>query len=185
MKRCRALAADRKAKREEKRKTLPWAEPPEEILHGPWTKGRVLTHGTFKGYLVVKRPAKTRRKLLRGKLDDLWAFFIKLRDRIQFGRCRICNVRPIEVAYHIIPRGDDATRWDEENGCGACHQCNRGEQMNRSRYRAKHVTIFGSQLVEKLEAKARVRAGFTLTDLENMVASFTAKIAALTALTRK
>lgn len=166
----RRMAAARKAKREEKRRDLPWGEPPDqEPPPGPWTKGRKLKTGTFKGYLVVKRPSRTVRQMLRDRLDDLWAYFIKLRDKLAYGGvCRICGVRGIEVAYHIIPRGDDATRWDFENGCGACHECNRGEQMNRSRYRAKHVVIFGAELIERLEAKARTRPKFSLEDLERI-----------------
>ena len=165
-KRIRAIAAGRKAKRDEKRETLPWGI---RAAAAP----------------VVKRKAKTRRQLLRERLDALWSFYIKLRDRIAYkGLCRICGTRAIAVAYHIVPRGDDATRWDTENGCGACAPCNRGEQLNRSAYRTKHVEIFGAAKVEYLERQARTTAKFSIPDLETKVMEIKEAIAACTLLTK-
>ena len=166
-KRIRALAAGRKAKREEKRATLPWGL---REVGAP---------------LVKKRSSKTRRQILRTKLDTFWSYAIRLRDRILYGRCRICDKNPIEVAYHIVPRGDDATRWDLENGCGACHNCNRGEQMNRLKYRRKHVLIFGADKIEALEAKARTKAKFSIEDLEKKLAEFSLFISRPYGLTNK
>ena len=166
----REKAAARKARREEKRAGLPWG------------KEKVLWVGSppCQPFAPKRRRAPSPRQLLRAKLDSLWAFLVKLRDRLAFGGlCRICGRRAIEVAYHLIPRGDDATRWEPENGVGACAPCNRGEQLNRSRYRAKHVRLFGKELIERLEEKARTRAMFTMADLEGIREKLTSMIVAL------
>lgn len=156
----REKAAARKAKREEKRQDLPWG-----ARAAAWKR---------------KKMVASPREIMRAKLDGLWAFLIKLRDRLRFGGlCRICGRRPIAVAYHLVPRGDDATRWDPENGVGACAPCNRGEQMNRHRYRAKHVQLFGAEKIERLEAKARTIANFSMTDLDGIRAGLVAKIVEL------
>ncbi len=146
-KRIRSLAAGRKAKRAAKAMTL-W--PKAAATHRP---RRVLSP----------------RQRLRAKLDALWSLVVRKRDtRMTGGLCRICGVRAIEVGYHIVPRGADATRWDLENGVGACHNCNRGEQMNRLAYREKHVVLFGPAKMEHLEWKARQVAKFSTADLEQI-----------------
>lgn len=118
----------------------------------------------------VRRPQRppTPRQRLRARLDALWALVVKKRDRKVWVNCRICGGRPIEVAYHIVPRGDDATRWALDNGVGACAPCNRGEQLNRSRYRSKHVRLFGESKMRDLEARARQTVKYSLADLQQM-----------------
>lgn len=61
-----------------------------------------------------------------------------------------------EVAYHLIPqqRGD-AARFIRENVVWACRRANFGERMNRSLYRERHIQIFGRELIERLEEKAK------------------------------
>jgi 5-methylcytosine-specific restriction endonuclease McrA len=115
-----------------------------------------------------RRRPPTDRQRLRGRLDALWALVVKKRDRRLWPNCRICGGRPIEVAYHIVPRGDDATRWALDNGVGACAPCNRGEQLNRSRYRAKHVRLFGEAKMRDLEARARQTVKYSQADLQQM-----------------
>lgn len=129
------------------------------------------------------RPATlTPRKRLRAKLDALWSIFIRKRDfRLHGGVCRICGIRPIQVAYHIVPRGDDATRWLPENGCGACSPCNYWELRNRGRrVRDRHIALFGLDNIEALEAKSRTTANFELEDLERMLEDFKRRIGATT-----
>lgn len=147
-KRLKALAAGRKAKRAAKALTLwPRATPT------PRRPRRVLTP----------------RQRLRARLDALWSLVVRKRDaRATGGLCRICGVRAIEVGYHLVPRGADATRWNLENGVGACHNCNRGEQMNRLAYREKHVVLFGVAKMEYLERESRRLARFSTEDLERI-----------------
>lgn len=130
---------------------------------------------------VRKSPrTPTARQRLRARLDALWSLVVRKRDAMRTGGlCRICGVRQIEVGYHLIPRGSDATRWDLENGIGACHNCNRGEQLNRLKYRQKHVELFGAALIEKLEAKARTLAKYSMADLEEILRALTYQLTRL------
>lgn len=122
--------------------------------------------------------APSPRKRLRAKLDALWGLFIKKRDCLRTGGiCAICGIKPIDSAYHIQPRGDDSTRWDIENGVGSCHGCNYWEMKNRGRrVRDRHISIFGLEKIERLEAKARILANFELLDLERIYADLKRRI---------
>ena len=120
----------------------------------------------------LPRPAKapTARQRLRSRLDRLWADCVKKRgNRQNFCRCERCWDKPIQVAYHIQPRGDDATRWDLDNGIGTCAACNWWEKKNRGRRtRDFHISMFGIAKVERLEAKARTKAHFSMADLQQI-----------------
>ncbi len=154
--RIRKLARDRKAKREEKRKTLPWAE-----------KGG--------GESAPKAPKKRRKKSLVevawDRNDALWSEAIRRRDTRLYGaRCRICGQTAasgsIMVGYHLVPKKRGAVvRWLLENGVQGCSRCNYGERMNPSKYRDKHVALVGKAMVEALEARARETVHFVLEDL--------------------
>lgn len=152
--------ADRKAKRLEKGLALGLRKPVAASKDAP---GRAIW---------PRKSKRTPRQNLRDRLDHLWSVLIRRRDnKLYAGICVICRRRPISVAYHIVPRGDDATRWDTENGCGACYPCNRGEQMNRHRYRRKHIAIFGLEKIERLDAKSATTARFSMADLEEIEAN--------------
>lgn len=87
---------------------------------------------------------------------------------------------PGEVAYHIIPqmRGD-AARFIPENVVWACAAANRGEQMNRSLYEDKHVTVFGRDRIERIKAIARTTADFSTAELIEKLADIRRQIGGL------
>ncbi len=154
MERIRKLAADRKAKREEKRKSLPWGAE-----------------------VVPDKPRRPRRKksaieIAWDRNDALWSEAVRRRDTRLYGpRCRICgqttsSVRAIMVGYHLVPKKRGAiVRWLLENGVQGCSRCNYGERMNPGKYRDKHVALVGLPLMEALEARARQAVHFALEDL--------------------
>lgn len=156
--RIRKLAADRKAKREEKRKALPWGAEKAEQPKSP-------------------KPRKARRKkslveIAWDRNDTLWSLAIRARDTRLYGkRCRICgqtaeSVRASMVGYHLVPKKRGAAiRWLLENGVQGCSRCNFGERMNPLKYRDKHIALVGLPLMEALEARARMTAQFRLDDL--------------------
>lgn len=153
----REKAAIRKAKREEKRATLPWGRPQAQVQK---KRGRPSEHAR-----------------LEKVLDDLWSYFIKLRDKLLFGGlCRICGSQPIQVAYHIISRGHGAIRVDLENGCGACCGCNWWElktrQQRPAQVRERHIKIFGLELIERLEAKKNQSGKMSVGDLREKIEWF-------------
>ena len=139
-------------------------------------KRKVLFKGTAQA--VGKAP-------LRAKLDALWGFFIRLRDRLRFGNvCRIRKAKGCsglgEVAYHILPRGrSDATRWHPSNGVLACSACNRGEQMNRQKYARYHEKLFGRETIDFLNGLAEAGAKYSRQDLVNLAGDLRSMIAGL------
>lgn len=122
------------------------------------------------------------RSRVRAALWEVFSLFVRTRDKRHFGgRCRIgeaCHgLGTVEVAYHIVPqqRGD-ATRYDEDNVVGACRRCNRGEQLNRSKYREVHVRVFGRELVGQLEDKARRVVKLSTAELAELADKYRKKL---------
>lgn len=92
---------------------------------------------------------------LKQKLWSVVSFFIRTRDKVLFGLCRIgeaCGGQgPIEVAYHVMPSNDGAMlRYDPRNLVGACRRCNEGERHHRIRYLGVHERVLGKEFVERL-----------------------------------
>lgn len=156
--RIRKLAADRKAKREEKRKALPWGAAKAEDPKPP-----------------KARKARRKKSLVEiawDRNDTLWSLAVRQRDTAKYGRrCRICGQTPESnhsslVGYHLVPKKRGAiVRWLLENGVQGCSRCNFGERMNPLKYRDKHIALVGLPMMEALEERARTTAQFRLDDL--------------------
>lgn len=105
------------------------------------------------------------RTTVKKQIDDITSLIVRRRDRKKHGGlCLVCMVKEkmcilkrspnrIDLAYHIIPRGDKMTRWDLRNMVGACGPCNFGELWSRSRastkalYRRIHIELLGGGFV--------------------------------------
>ena len=151
--RIRKLIAERKAKREEKRKTLPHgSHRPEELVDPKERK---------------KRRKKTPRQIQIEKNDNLASLAARRRDLLKYGPlCRMCGKAKDLVGYHVVSKKRSmAIRWLLENIIAACASCNFGEMMNRSAYRDKHIVLLGKDVVEAIEARARGGADFSMPDL--------------------
>lgn len=169
-----AQAAARKAKRAEKAAEL-WKKcgkgssvaQVESKAFGPSghlgdsNKRPRATSNRLKGH---KRPAGQRKRLI-AQLDQLMSLLVRKRDIKAFGVCRICRKRPIECAYHCIPRQHYATRWKLENVIGACHACNFGERMHRLAYREKNMEAIGAVVYLTLEKMAKEKSHYSIADL--------------------
>lgn len=158
MDRIRRLAADRKVRRDEKRKSLPWGA------------------GESGGESAPKAPPKKRRKksaieIAWDRNDALWSLAIRRRDTHAYGpRCRICGQKAgaavVMVGYHLVPKKRGvAIRWLPENGIQGCSRCNFGERMNPGKYREKHIALVGLARMESLEALARPGTQWRLEEL--------------------
>lgn len=158
MARIRAMTKQKKEKRAEKAKEL-WGESLIPVAMG----------------FRKKRTKKTPRQLQRDRLDDLWSLAVRRRDAFLYGPlCRICHKAPATVGYHLVPKKrGDFIRWLMENGCGGCAPCNWGERNNPGLYRAKHVSIFGKDAIESIEARARPLADLSQSDLNEIQAWLT------------
>jgi hypothetical protein len=106
-------------------------------------------------------------KAMIEKLDDLFSRFIRARDaRVYGGLCVICILRPITECFHWIPRGSLAVRWDPENACGSCSECNGKEQRRRAHYRDVFISLYGEPARLALEERARTDAKFSAEELQ-------------------
>lgn len=151
-KRIEALARARKAKRAEKAIEL-WKPRPGAVV--PINKAfKKKTASLYKFWLEI--------------CIGLVETYAKLRDRRFHGKCRICGERPIECAYHIIPRGKLATAFDVENIVGACNPCNNGERYHRLEYRDKHRKIFGAKFYDALWEKSKQSVKYSVDDLKEV-----------------
>ena len=156
MKRIRKLAAEKKAKRQEKAQTL-WKpiEPASSMLPAIFRAA--------KKNIRKKSP----RELQIKKNDDLWSAAIRKRDAFRYGPiCLLCGkVRPL-VGYHNIPKKRGmAIRWLLENGVASCSPCNGAERWNPSLYREKICALVGENMVKAIEFRAHTTANFSMDDL--------------------
>lgn len=105
------------------------------------------------------------RTTLKKQIDDITSLIVRMRDKkAHGGLCLVCVVKErmcilkrspnhIQLAYHIVPRGDTMTRWDMRNMVGACAPCNQGELWSRSRQSTKmvyeriHVELLGGGII--------------------------------------
>ena len=117
------------------------------------------------------------------KLDNLVSLYVRRRDRgLHAGYCRVCVTKqrlglldrapePITLAYHVLPRADQTTRWDLRNVVGACKRCNDGERWSRTRaslrdrYKLIHQEMIGYDVYEELEQLSNQTADFSVADL--------------------
>jgi len=126
---------------------------------------------------------KTPRQLLILKLDNLFSFYIRLRDkRLYGGICPLCSKRPIEVCFHHIPRGNYKIRWDPMNATGSCKGCNMLEFMKRNldfRFDDWHIRTHGQEVWDRLNRLKRETAKFSQDDLQELCDDFRKRIEAL------
>jgi hypothetical protein len=154
MARLRALAKDRKTKREEKRATLPWS-------------GK------------EKRPRSgSMYKWWAARLDSLWGRVVRARDKFFYGNvCRIRKAKnctgKAEVGYHLVSKArGHAIRWNLDAGVAACARCNDGERLNRVLYDEYHQELFGADFITTLKVLARQTLKVDPSIMKDMAAEF-------------
>lgn len=152
MARVRKAIADRKAKREEKRASLPWGSKPKKK---PTKLSQISTRGAIKAQIVHELG------LLDRKLHGPYC-----RLATECPKFKKVGYHAVEVAYHLIPqmRGD-AARFLAKNVVWACSDANQGERLNRSLYDDKHIKVFGAARIAEIKEVAREIADFSDADL--------------------
>lgn len=150
--RIRALAAGRKASREEKRATLPWANRIKAKLSGSlW-------------------------KWWAARCDALWGKAVRARDRKLFGDvCRIRKAKGCtgqnECGYHLVSKArGHAIRWKLMAGVAACNPCNDGERLNRVLYAEYHDELFGKDFMAALKAISHTTEKYDVPGLKQLAA---------------
>lgn len=117
---------------------------------------------------LYKRPTMTQAK----DYADKWmSLYVRARDIIaNNGMCIICNVRPIEVNYHIYPRGNMSTRYHALACVGGCRGCNYNEcidrrEKNKERLRNIYIKFMGLDLYEELLDLSKQTKKYSVEDI--------------------
>jgi hypothetical protein len=125
-----------------------------------------------------KRPSMTKAK----DYADKWmSKFIRARDiAANNGMCLICGIRPIEVNYHIFPRGNMATRYEARACVGSCRGCNYNEcidrrEANKERLKNIYIKLMGLDLYEQMYALSKSQAKLSVEDIMEIGDKFKAE----------
>ena len=86
-----------------------------------------------------------------------------------------------QCGYHLVPQQTgDGAMFIAENVVWACNAANFGEKNNRTLYRMKHITVFGHDRIERIEAAAQAGAKYSTAELLMMREQIKTKLATLT-----
>src|SRR5688572_22918612 len=97
-------------------------------------------------------PARTRRKRLVAKLDEITSLYVRLRD----GKCVQCGSTEQLTNGHLITRAHYALRWDvrpDGNCHGQCWPENYTHKHNLHPFIAWYVSKFGAERYQQLVAE--------------------------------
>lgn len=119
----------------------------------------------------LKKVPTTDTGKLRKKLDEVFSKYI----RKKYPKCFTCNHKGDQCS-HFQRRGNDATRWDEDNCRNACWECNVLKEGNLTEFRKRLVAEIGEYRVIEVERKARLDVKFSLSDLQEMIENYLGKL---------
>ena len=93
---------------------------------------------------------KNKLSILKRKADKALSIYVRKETIKRYGKCPICNVRPVQCCFHFITRKRAILRWDKENVIGSCRTCNYVEQFFPDVSRAWYIRTFGVNKYLKL-----------------------------------
>lgn len=91
-------------------------------------------------------PAKTRRKRLVAKLDEITSLYVRLRDKC----CVTCSSTARLQCGHLITRAHYAVRWDTGNCNAQCASCNIIHEFDPHPYINWFIDMFGLAAYQEL-----------------------------------
>lgn len=128
----------------------------------------------------AKEKAKTRKDYIKD-LDKAFSAYIRFRDKDK--PCICCgeqlsngSVGGYFDAGHFVSRRHMATRWDERNVHGQRKYCNRRLGGNPRGYRIGLADRLGQNVVDELEAAAKVDVHIQTADIISAIGSFKQKL---------
>lgn len=133
-----------------------------------------------------KRESKSKPNLTK-KLDRRFSLYIRLRDAMPNGyvRCISCGqIKRFEDVDcgHFHSRTHMATRYDEDNCHAECRFCNRFCADHLIGYQRNLIQKIGQQKFDLLNAKAHSTCHYLNSELEDMIAHYTAEVKKLSSL---
>lgn len=116
---------------------------------------------------------------LKKEADEIFSVYIRQRDK---GVCVTCGAVK-EWRYmqngHYVPRGNNSTRYDEQNCNCQCVGCNVFKKGAMDEYALFLVRKYGAGILEKLNQKKKVLKQFTPQELLNLIEEYKQKILCL------
>lgn len=137
------IAAARKAKREEKAKTL-WAHKKAE-----------------------KKKKKPGRKKVIRLLDAAFSNTVRAETIAEYGLCPFNCGRAIEHCFHFVTRAKYSVRWDRRNAVGSCAGCNYRYEFDPHFAITWYIDRFGLSAYEELIADGNKIAKLSTQDLRD------------------
>lgn len=133
-----------------------------------------------------KKTSKSKPNLVK-KLDRVFALYIRLRDVMPNGyvRCISCGqIKRFEDVDcgHFHSRTHMATRFDEDNCHAECKFDNRFSSDHLIAYQRNLIQKIGQQRFDLLNIKAHSTCHFLNSELEEMIAHYTAEVKKLSSL---
>ena len=155
----RARAAERKAKKLEKRAGLPWGKDKSGSKSGG------------------KRPPKKKRKKLPSRkkvvreLDAAFSLEVRAATIQEYGRCPFDCTEPVQHCFHFVTRAKHSVRWDRRNAVGSCAGHNFRYEFDPHFAVQWYIKKFGLPAYEQLIADGNKIAKFSTPDLRGMLAA--------------
>lgn len=100
-------------------------------------------------------PARVLLRRLMKKADKALSEYVRELAVRRFGKCPLCNERPVQCCFHFVRRRRKVLRWDVRNVVGACHTCNYVEYRDPDLSRAWYIRRFGVERYLELVDKSR------------------------------
>jgi hypothetical protein len=119
----------------------------------------------------IKLPPRPR---LINALDDVVSLIVrKIWIEKTGGLCPFGCGRPIECAFHFIKKSRSLkVRFDFRNVIGACSPCNGYMEVAPAKFFSWYANTFGAEQLAQIEQESHGRAGWSRTDLAEMLAKF-------------
>lgn len=115
------------------------------------------------------------KKGLKGKLDALFAEYVRYRDRYICQRCgtkydpESPNVNKRYHCAHIEGRGKETVRWDERNAIGLCYGCHKYLDSRPMEKMEWFKEKFGEDRYYKVYEKSLEVGRFRKSDIQELI----------------
>jgi hypothetical protein len=124
-------------------------------------------------------PADVRLRRAGKKAHKALSIYIRTIFTAKYGKCPLCNERPIQALFHILrSRYVAILRYDERNVIASCHKCNWLEYRNPDPSRAWYIREYGTEQYLQICDEGKNKWEYTEEDYHKIENRFTALLAA-------
>ena len=106
----------------------------------------------------------TRKKAVK-EADKWYSFYIRERDKREYGVCPLCKKEPIQCCFHFFSRAAYVTRWDENNACGSCLSDNLRMEFSPYQYYKWYADNHGQFALDQLHEKHKSKVKMSTAEI--------------------